>query len=199
MQQLAEDFLPLIDDALKGFIPILKIIGKAIEGISWLIAKPLKLIGIFSDSMASGFTKWIEPGSPHKLGEMLIEGFEKSAPAVERALVTPVNRAVEHAKSLMEGGIVTSSISGRPPSKGLSDIAETAGSEIWSAPSYRQDAPESALAINKVVDVINNLRNDLLNGRIVSNVFIDSQQLSMATVRATNFRNGYGVNNPTVS
>ena len=54
-------------------------------------------------------------------------------------------------------------------------------------------------SVGQMTAAVNKLRDDMLTGRLSANVWVDSQKLSLATDRATRFRNGDGVNDTLVA
>jgi len=219
-QKIAEEWLPVIDTMLKAIVPVINVISKAIQiamkpitdlakiysGISklmntqnpedyskgWeLAADGVKhhllgsMTGVY-DFIANLF----KANSPHRLGQMYVDGFTKAAPLVEKSLTTSMTRAAASTADILSGMGLEPVGDNAPP--GMGTIAP-----IAQRPKSVQDFSNMATdsTIMKVVDSINRLREDMLSGKLGANVRLDSQILAESTKRATDFRGGYGTNN----
>lgn len=155
---------------------------------------------------------YLKASSPHKLGRLFIEGFEKSVPFIERSLNKPfegiskslLNIEKESTipfRSMSEeidaianrisqlSGEITLNETNRPAPVGIGTPFATRG---FNEPIDRFSANNDGLM--KVVESINRLREDMLSGRAIATVNMDSQKLDMVTKRSTRFRGGFGVN-----
>ena len=208
VQQMAEKWLPVIDKFLGSFITIInsKPIQSIIDGLATTLSKlaeildkfanilpqknlSKKILGDWSGSI-NEIEKDIKPGSPHKLGQMFIDGFKNSSAEVERALLKPIDAAIKHAAKFNMGTDIAL-VNGKQPTTNINGVNST---NLQSRHATFEDVGATESTMLKVVEAVNLLRSELLNGKLSANVYLDSQLVSQATQRATSFRRGYGTN-----
>jgi hypothetical protein len=125
--------------------------------------------------------------------DRLTDGFKKSQPAISKALISPINEAAAHASNIFSStGRVSPVVGGMttPPTVGEIKpiIPDRTNNRIVDRVAGNEEA------IMRVVESINRLREDMLNGKIGANVRMDSQLVAETIKRSTEFRDGYGTN-----
>jgi len=177
IQELAEEWLPVIDDALKGVIPVIKVTASIVKfmlngfiSLAKIISGIIEMVkSVFgTGDFQSGLSKWKEGILGYALG-----------PIGSRAIL---GRPEEKAA-------VTSETERKAPPGFAATTFTPIPNEVGARAAYET---------SQVVSAINGLRDDMRSGAIGANVRLDSQEIAAATDRATRFRKGGGTNNASV-
>lgn len=135
--------------------------------------------------------------SPSLIGEMIVAGIKAVGGSLFNNLILPFKLA----KMAISRIFGTKSIAGETPTPGIIDADSASATEVRSAAATASGAERvynqpKGVPSSGVIDAINSLRQDLINGKIA--VYLDSQLVSLHSNRNTQFRRGFGTNNSMV-
>lgn len=224
IQELATEWLPVIHDALTTLIPVVKgvtfmlklalqpviALAKMLSGIVQMMKGDFTgglkttmagvtkvFLGPFSEKMDKIYQNWFESHSPHKLGQAFIDGFVAAEKPIENALMNPIKRSLEYAQQSLLGTNRSTVAGSRPAPVTLGGIKENSSLPSLRRTTKNEEGVTMARVTEKISTSIDKLIENFRTGQIAANVYVDSQKLSLATERATRFRNGYGTNDAT--